>query len=180
VVVGTSGSGKTTLARSLAVALSLPHTELDALHWGPNWTERPSDEFRAKVEEVIATPRWVIDGNYSAVRDRVWQRATTLVWLNLSFPLVFGRASWRTLRRLVTREELYSGNRESLRLVFDRDWIPWWVLRTYHRRRREFPALLQRTGYEHLQVVELTRRRQAAQLVQRLVTHAPSHPAETE
>src|SRR5436305_799712 len=41
VVVGTSGSGKTTLAREIARRRALPHVELDALHWGPNWTEPP-------------------------------------------------------------------------------------------------------------------------------------------
>ncbi|WP_423226670.1 AAA family ATPase, partial [Candidatus Amarolinea aalborgensis] len=47
VVVGTSGSGKTTLARRLALALGIPHIELDALHWEANWQEAPVEVFRA-------------------------------------------------------------------------------------------------------------------------------------
>ena len=39
VVVGTSGSGKTTLASRLAEILSVPHIELDALHWEAHWQE---------------------------------------------------------------------------------------------------------------------------------------------
>ena len=160
VVVGTSGSGKTTLARSLSSALNVPHVELDALHWGPNWTPRPPHDFRTRVQEAIVSPAWVIDGNYSTVRALIWRRATTLVWLNYSFARVFSRAVSRTLRRVVTQEELYSGNRESLRYVIDPDWIPWWVLRSFWRRRREYSALLQESGFAHLQVLEFTQPRQ--------------------
>jgi adenylate kinase family enzyme len=161
VVVGTSGSGKTTLARSLSSALKVPHVELDALHWGPSWTPRPFEEFRSRVQTAISTPAWVIDGNYSRVRALIWRRATTLVWLNYSFARVYSRAVSRTLRRALTQEELYSGNRESLRQVIEPDWILWWVLRTFWRRRREYPALLQEPGFAHLQILELTQPRQS-------------------
>ena len=53
VVVGTSGSGKTTLAREVARRLALPHVEIDALHWGPNWTEPPVELFRQRAVRAI-------------------------------------------------------------------------------------------------------------------------------
>jgi len=173
-VVGTSCSGKTTLARSLSRTLGVPHTELDALHWGPNWTPRPLDEFLPRVQAAIATPSWVIDGNYSAVRDLIWRRATTLVWLNYSFAQVYARAISRTLRRVLTQEELFSGNRESLREIIDPDWIPWWVLRTFWRRRREYPALVQQPGFAHLQVLEFTKPKQAERFL--CACAAAQHP----
>src|SRR5688572_5952848 len=129
VVVGTSGSGKTTLARRLAEMLGRWHIELDALHWGPNWTPRP--EFAELVEEAIAHDAWVLDGNYSKVRDAVWQRATALVWLNYSFPVIFYRALSRTLKRILDQQQIHNGNRESFRVAFlEKDGIPWWVIRT--------------------------------------------------
>ena len=164
-VIGTSCAGKTTLARSLSRALGSPHIELDALHWGPNWTPQPLEVFAADVESAVAGPRWVIDGNYSKVRERVWRSATTLVWLNYPFTLVFSRALSRTLRRIVTQEPLFAGNRESLSL-FDPEWIPWWVLRTYGSRRRSYPVLFRRPEFAHLQVLEFKQPREAQGFVE--------------
>ncbi len=153
-VVGTSASGKTMLARDLAAALRREHIELDALYWGPNWTPRP--EFAELVEAAVAAESWVADGNYGGVRDRVWERASALIWLDYPFRVVFWRAVVRSIRRIVTREKLYSGNRESLRGAFlEADGIPWWVIRTHRRRRRQFAALLCEPRYRHLAVFRL-------------------------
>lgn len=159
-VVGTSAAGKTTFARALAGVLGVPHVELDALYWGPRWTPAPREEFRRRVAAAVGGPAWVVDGNYAVVRDLVWGRATALVWLNYPFSLVFPRALGRTLRRAATREPLFAGNRESL-AILDPEWIPWWVLRTFWRRRREYPELLRQPAYAHLEVHELTRPAQA-------------------
>jgi adenylate kinase family enzyme len=97
VIAGTSSSGKTTLARALAGKLGYAHIELDALHWGPRW--RPQESFRDDVTAATAGTRWIAEGNYKAVRDLLWSRATALVWLNYPFPLVLRRALWRTLVR---------------------------------------------------------------------------------
>ena len=140
-VVGTSCSGKTTLARRIAESTVIPYHELDTLFWRPNWTPAPIDEFRAAVEAIVAGEQWVLDGNYSRVRDIIWPRATELVWLDLPFPVVLWRAVNRTARRVITQEELFAGNRETIRLVlFDRESILWWVISTHHRRRRTYQA----------------------------------------
>jgi adenylate kinase family enzyme len=166
VVVGTSGAGKTTFARQLAGLLDRTHIELDALHWGPNWTVRA--EFRELVSVAVSADEWVVDGNYGAVRDQVWGRGTAIVWLNYSFRVVFYRALVRTVRRLVSRELLYAGNRESFRGAFlERDGIPWWVIRTYRSRRREFPVVLSQPGFQHLELFEVASHEQAVTLLDR-------------
>jgi adenylate kinase family enzyme len=155
-VVGTCGAGKTTVARALAERLGLVNVELDALSWGPDWRMRPDDVFRAAVAAAAAGDRWVIDGNYSKVRNTVWARADTVVWLNYSFPRVFTRLLWRTLRRAFTREVLWHGNRESLRTSFlSRESILLWAIKTHRRRQREYPELLALSEYECLHVVRL-------------------------
>jgi len=139
IVIGSSCSGKTTFACRLGELLGSDHIELDALHWGPGWSEVPVEEFRTALEERIAKDRWVVDGNYSAVRDIVWGKATDAVWLNYRFPVVFGRALARTLRRIALREEVCNGNRESLKKAFfSRDSILLWILTTFRRRRRVY------------------------------------------
>jgi len=169
VVVGTSGSGKTNLAKRLSRALQAPHIELDALHWGPDWAARAPERFRSLVVGEVAGSRWIVDGNYSVVRDIVWRRATTLVWLNYGFGVVFLRALRRTARRTVMREELWAGNRESLiRSFFTRDSILWWVIRTYRRRRREYPRLLQSGEFAHLEVLEFRKPAHAEEFLARL------------
>jgi adenylate kinase family enzyme len=143
VVIGTSCSGKTTFAKRLAQLLAVQHIELDALNWLPNWTPRSNDEFRILVERAVAADEWIVDGNYSRTRDIVWSRATALIWLDYSFPLVLSRAFSRTKSRVFDKQLLYSGNRESFRKAFlSRDSILLWVLKTYHRRRREYSHLL--------------------------------------
>ena len=60
----------------------------------------------------------------------------------MPFPLVLWRALTRTVRRVLRHEELFSGNRESLRMaLFSRESILWWVLTTFHRRRKQYREL---------------------------------------
>jgi adenylate kinase family enzyme len=161
-VVGTSGCGKSTFAKRLSAILGLPHIELDSLFWGPNWTPVPPQEFREKVVAATAGPAWVCDGNYRPVRDIVWDRATSVVWLNYPLRVVFGRTLRRTLRRWWSKEQLFAGNRESLRMsFFSRDSILLWVLQTHTNRQREYRQLFTDPLYAHLRRIEFQRSSQA-------------------
>jgi len=126
-IVGVPGAGKTTIGRRLAASLDVPFLELDAIFHQPGWTDLPRDDFRMQIREALGTDGWVVDGNYSAVQDLVWERADTVVWLDLPRRVVL-----RTLRRAITRERLWNGNREPLtnfyRLDPDENIIRWtWV-----------------------------------------------------
>jgi hypothetical protein len=88
---------------------------------------------------------------------------------------VFARALRRTVTRGITREELWSGNRESLRLAFlSRQSILWWVLTTYRRRRREYRALFDQPPWPHLTMIELARPRAAADFLANIPDPDPS------
>jgi len=156
-VVGTSGSGKTTLARQLSGRLGLAHVELDALHWDPGWAPTPTEVFRQRAEAALCGDAWVVDGNHPEVRDLIWQRADTLVWLDYRLALIMWRLTLRTFRRVSTREVLWNGNRERdlSAHFFSRDSIFLWALRTYGLRRREYPVLLASPAYAHLRTVRL-------------------------
>jgi adenylate kinase family enzyme len=141
-----SGSGKTTLGRALAVRLGVPFHELDALNHGAGWTEATPAELRARVEPLVAGPAWVIDGSYrDKLGDLVVGRADVVVWLDLPRRVWLPRLLWRTARRIAFREELWNGNRETLRDVL---WAPdafipfeW---RNFADRRRRYPVELAR------------------------------------
>ena len=120
-MVGTSGSGKSTLARELAVILGVPHLELDSVYHQPGWVPLPAEELRETVAATVTGDGWVIDGNYSAVRQLVWARADTVVWLDLPRRTVMRQIIWRTLRRVAGHEELWNGNRERWRNFFSLD-----------------------------------------------------------
>ncbi len=146
-VIGTSCSGKTTLAASIAEIQGSNHIELDRLWWLPNWRTREVEEFRELTRRAVSAQCWVVDGNYSFVRDITLSGATSVIWLNYSFPRVFGRALRRTIRRVFTREELFAGNREGFRQSFlSKDSILWWVITTWRRRRREYGKM---AGHPH-------------------------------
>ncbi len=142
------------LAGELARRLGVSHVELDALHWDPGWAAAPREVFRERADAALPVDdRWVVDGNYGAVRDISWGRADTLLWLDYPLALVFWRLARRTLWRSAARIELYNGNRENLwEHLFTRQSLFLWLLRTHGRRRREYPATLARPEYAHLRV----------------------------
>jgi adenylate kinase family enzyme len=166
IVIGTSCSGKTTLARRIAEVLDLSHVELDTVFWGPNWSERPTGEFREAVRKHAESDRWVVDGNHGKALDILLSRATDAVWLNYSFPVVFWRALSRTSRRVIFREELFGGNRETFRHSFlSRGSILWWVILTYRGRRRTYRELFSEGAGADIRLTELRRPREAHELV---------------
>lgn len=168
-VIGTTGSGKSTLAATIGGRLGIPVVELDALHWEANWTEAEPLVLRRRVGAATAGDRWVADGNYSSVRDLTWDRADTMIWLDYPFWIVARRLVGRTLRRGVRREVLWNGNRERLWVQFlTRDSLLLWFVRTWGRRRRDYPRLLAAYAARGVEVRRLRHPVEADRLVREL------------
>ncbi|MGH2463029.1 MAG: adenylate kinase [Candidatus Limnocylindria bacterium] len=132
---------------------------------------------RERVAGAVAADAWVVDGNYSATRDLVRTRADTVVWLDFPFALVMWRVIVRTLRRSIRGDELWSGNRESIRRAFSRDSIILWALTTYRRQRRDYPRLYKE--YPDVRFVRLRSPRDARRFLAaiRSPRQAPRSPA---
>jgi adenylate kinase family enzyme len=163
-VVGVTGSGKTTFAAALAAKMDATHIELDALHWEPDWTMAELEVFRSRVGHAVEADRWVADGNYSKVRDLVWGRADSIIWLDYPFPLIFARLLRRTLARVFTGEQLWNGNRERFAEQFlSRDSLFLWAIKTYPKYRVTIPAALASAPYAHIRVVRLQTPRRTRQ-----------------
>jgi len=137
--------------------MGCPFVELDALFWKPNWVPEEKTVFRQKVSEALQGDTWTVGGNYSIARDIVWQRSDTLVWLDYPFALVIGRLFRRTIKRVITQEELWSGNRETWWNSFvSKDNLFLFAFKTHFRRRRELPLQLQERAYQHLTTFRFT------------------------
>jgi hypothetical protein len=87
---------------------------------------------------MVVGERWVIDGNYSIVRDLVWSRATSVVWIDPPLPVIMAQVIWRSVTRGLSGQELWNGNRERISHWLDADHPIRWALATHARRQAEF------------------------------------------
>ena len=170
VVVGPPGSGKTTIARAVSRKLGLPHVELDSLWWKPDWKQAGAESFSERASAVAAGDRWVVDGNYFTVgaRETVWPRADAIVWLDHSRWVTIPRVVWRTLLRGIRREELWSGNRESLRLALRPDSIVLFAWRAHPKYNRRYEGLDRDPALAHLRWFRLRTPREVRRFLRTL------------
>jgi adenylate kinase family enzyme len=167
-VVGNSGSGKTTLARSVAARLAVPFIELDGIYHQPHWQPLPTEDFRQRVRAIVATSAWVIDGNYSAIRDLIWRRADTVIWFDLPRHTVMRHVVSRTLRRAFMRPVLWNGNREPLtglfRISLQESAIRWaWTQHAIYRQR--YLAAVDDPTWAHITFIRIGTHADARQLI---------------
>lgn len=107
------------MAARLGKILHLPVIHLDRLHWQPGWVEPPKDEWKRKVEEIAATERWIIDGNFGGTMEIRLAACDTVIYLD--FPRAI--CTWRVIKRRLkyrngTRPDMGEGCPEKLDLEF--------------------------------------------------------------
>jgi adenylate kinase family enzyme len=165
VVIGVTGSGKSTLAAELARRFDLCFIELDALHWEPGWQGASLEVFRARVEKATQAEGWIVAGNYRVVRDLIWPEAEAAIWLDYPFLTVLWQLTRRTFTRWWNQELLWGTNRERLWTHFklwSDESLYYWLVKTYGRRRREYPVLFSQPEHRHLKVIRLEHPRETA------------------
>src|SRR2546423_3767167 len=124
-ILGPGGAGKTKLAWEIGRRTGLSAVHLDLLYWRSGWTPAPREEFVCDLAGAAAGERWILDGNFlSAEPDAPrFDRADTVIFLDLPRMTCLGRALWRLLRdRRRRRPDLPEGCREGFDLPFLR-WI---------------------------------------------------------
>jgi hypothetical protein len=114
---------------------------------------------RERTTAALAPDRWVTDGNKRAVRDLVWPRADTIVWLDYPLAVSLWRLGKRARRRTseLRAEAARSGRRTGLPrqlLAAARGVLT--ALRSHAHQRREFRQLFAEPANQHLAVVRLT------------------------
>ncbi|MEX2623309.1 MAG: AAA family ATPase [Acidimicrobiia bacterium] len=170
-VVGTTGSGKSTFAAALAERLGAPHVELDSIYHQPNWTPLSDDEFRRRIAEIAKGDAWVVDGNYSTVRDIVWGAADTIVALAYARGLVMRRVVSRTFGRMWRRQELWNGNRERWTNLLSLDPeqnIILWSWHTYDKNHGRYLDALSDPQWAHLKFYRFVHPAEAADFLAKL------------
>jgi adenylate kinase family enzyme len=166
VVIGNGGSGKTYLSARLAARLGLPVIHLDAEYYDEAWRPLPQDEFAARQRELVAQPRWLIEGNYARTLPIRLAAADTLVFLDLP--------ARTCLTGILQRRWKYRGGQHADG-VYDR--ITWNFITYiwgYRRTMRPRVELMTAVHGRHLNVITLTSRRQTTRWLAELsATAAP-------
>lgn len=134
------------------------HFQLDRIFLLPNGKDRPAEEAWELIRTAVEPEKWVASGGgYRIGHDIVWARATAVIWLNYSFPVVFYRTSKRTievfqwvLKRIISRGVFhnisYAGEKESRRIKY--------LITRYRILRRWYRTTIAGNEFPDLVVVE--------------------------
>jgi adenylate kinase family enzyme len=85
IIIGNSGSGKSTFARHVATTDQLTLLDLDSVMWEPHQiaVTRSDEAVRADLLSFVAAHlRWVIEGCYGDVAERLLPACSKLVFMN--------------------------------------------------------------------------------------------------
>ncbi|HEY3996976.1 MAG TPA: hypothetical protein VGM40_13550 [Mycobacterium sp.] len=118
-IVGCGGSGKSRLARVLASQLGISPVHLDVLYYDKDWKPLDQETFASLQRELVAVPRWIIDGNYASTLPIRLEAADTVIFLDLP-----GRAC---LWGIAARRLRHRGGQHQVIGVYDR--ITWGFIR---------------------------------------------------
>lgn len=169
IVIGTTGSGKSTMARNVAEAINGKALDIDDFHWQPGWEARTPEEMVELFREPLQAERWTLAGNHSRTRDFTWAQADTIIWLNYPFYVNFPRLFWRTIKRVVLKEEVMPGCVETFRSQFlSKDSLLVWFFQTFWKRKKQYRQILGQEQYQHLTVLEFKHPWEANRFIKQL------------
>lgn len=82
IVIGCPGSGKSTFARKLQSIIDIPLHYLDMLKWNSDKTVVEKEVFIERLNRVLVTDCWIIDGNYLRTMPLRMKEADTVFFLD--------------------------------------------------------------------------------------------------
>ena len=82
IVIGCPGSGKSVFSRALHEVISIPLYHLDLLYWKEDKTTVTKEIFLGKLENILKTKKWIIDGNYGSTMKMRIQECDTVFFLD--------------------------------------------------------------------------------------------------
>ena len=166
-VIGTSGSGKSTFCKQLAQQFSIPHIEMDALFWKPNWEKTSYDEFIKEIEIALEQDSWILDGDYTKTIPIKWKTVDIVIWIDYSFSRTLYQTIKRSIARLITKKELWPGteNIETLTKIFSKDSIILWTITHYQKNRRKYKEAFLDPKYSHIEFIRIKKPKDMEKLI---------------
>ncbi len=144
-VIGCSGTGKSTLAKLIAKKTTLPYSATDSFYWEADWQLTTTEAVVEKVDAATQKDAWILDGNFDAQRDFVWQRADLIIWLDYPLRQVALQIMKRNLGWYLSQKTTWSGNR----MTWRRAWSGIrHALKSHALKRRTYPKYLE--DFPHL------------------------------
>ncbi len=153
-IVGCGGSGKSHLVGVLADCLGITPVRLDALYYDEVWKPLDHETFATLQRDLVATPRWIIDGNYASTLPVRLEAADTVIFLDLP--------GWACLWGILRRRLRHGGGQHPAIGVYDR--ITWGFIRyilSYRRKMAPRVRALITLHAGHAQVTVLRSRADA-------------------
>ena len=104
-IMGCGGSGKSHLARELGARLGITPVHLDARYYDQDWKPLDQEAFADLQRDLVASPRWIIDGNYASTLPIRLQAADTVIFLDLP--------GWVCLLGILQRQVRHGGGQQA-------------------------------------------------------------------
>jgi adenylate kinase family enzyme len=118
-IIGSPGSGKSTLAKQLGEILKIEIIHMDQLFWKPGWKAVSTEELEALQEMHLQKDTWIMDGSYSCVWQTRFERADTIIFLDISRWICLTRVMKRvTTHYNRTRSDMAKGCPEKIDFPF--------------------------------------------------------------
>ena len=111
-IIGCGGSGKSHLSRTLGTLLGITPVHLDVLYYDQDWNPMDKEQFADLQRDLVAAPRWIIDGNYASTLLIRLQPADTVIFLDLP--------GWLCLWGIMQRRLRHRGGQHKDIGVYDR------------------------------------------------------------
>ena len=163
-IIGCGGSGKSHLARVLADRLGITPVHLDVVYYDEDWKPLDQETFAARQRDLVAAPRWIIDGNYASTLPIRLEAADTVVFLDLP--------GWACLLGILQRRLRHGRGQHQAIGVYDR--ITWNFIRYILGYRRRMAPRVRALITSHAGQAQVTVLRSRAAVRRYLVGPATS------
>lgn len=82
IIIGCPGSGKSTFGKKLNKVTGLPLYHLDMMYWNKNKTTVGKEIFLDRLQNVLSSYEWIIDGNYGSTMEMRLKECDTVFFLD--------------------------------------------------------------------------------------------------